>query len=135
MGKTLEKLRRLYYWPNMTLQVRGLIRQCTVCKETKSCNQITRPALGNEVITVRPFQKLYMDFLGKYPRSKGGNCFIFIVVDHFSKFTFLKAMPEATARRVTDFLRNEIFHKFGVPETVHTDNGVQFSAKEFENLM
>jgi len=42
--------------------------------------------------TDRPFQKLYIDFLGKYPRSKSGHAWIIIVVDHFFKYTFLKAI-------------------------------------------
>ena len=135
IGKTLERLRRFYYWPKMPIQVREFIKECTICQETKPCNRIMRPPMGNEVVTLRPFQKLYMDFLGKYPRSKSGHCYIFIVVDHFSKFTFLKAMKEATAKEVTSFLVHDIFHKFGVPEVAHTDNGVQFTSKEFQNLM
>lgn len=94
-----------------------------------------RPEIGKQVITERPFQKLYIDFLGKYPRSKKGNCYIFIVVDHFTKFTFLKAMREATTNKVIDFMKNEIFFKFGVPEVVHSDNGCQFTAKNFENFL
>jgi len=48
--------------------------------------------IGRRVETERPFQKLYIDFLGKYPRSKSGHAWIFIVVDHLSKYTFVKAI-------------------------------------------
>lgn len=93
------------------------------------------PEIGKEVVTNRPFQKLYIDFLGKYPRSKKGNAYIFIVVDHFSKFTFLKAMREATAINVVKFLIEDIFHKFGVPEVIHSDNGAQFVSKTFQEMI
>jgi len=46
----------------------------------------------------------------------GGLIWIFIVVNHFSKYIFLKAMKEATASNVVNFLVNEVFYKFGVPE-------------------
>lgn len=83
-------------------------------------------------MTERPFQKIYIDFLGKYPRSKAGNCYIFIVVDFtFIKFTFLKAMREATANNVIQFLVTEIFNKFGVLEIIYSDNGAQFTGKTF----
>jgi len=88
--------------------------------------------IGKEVLTDRPFQKIYIDFLGKYPRSKRGHAWIFIVVDHFSKFTFLKAMREASAADVVNFLVHEVFFKFGVPEVIHSDNRRQFISKSFE---
>lgn len=135
IAKTLDRIRRFFYWPRMTLQVREYIRSCQICNETKPANPNLRPSIGQEVVTERPFQKLYIDFLGKYPRSKGGNSYIFIVVDHFSKFTFLKAMKDATANNVIQFLVQEIFNKFGVPEIIHSDNGAQFISKAFTNMI
>ncbi|XP_043071286.1 uncharacterized protein K02A2.6-like [Drosophila grimshawi] len=118
----------------MAVQVREYVRECMVCKETKATNQRIQVSIGQEVKTERPFQKLYIDFLGKYPRSKRGHAWVFVVVDHFSKFTFLKAMKDATADNVVEFLINEVFFKFGVPETIHSDNGRQFVSKKFENM-
>lgn len=93
------------------------------------------PTIGCEVVTERPFQKLYVDFLGKYPRSKKGNAYIFIVVDHFTKFTFLHAMKEATSQNVVRFLEGQVFHTFGIPEVIHSDNGKQFTSKVFEQMI
>jgi len=118
MTNTLEILRRQFYWPGMTIQVRAYVRGCEVCKESKAPNFRMQVGIGRRVETQRPFQKLYIDFLGKYPRSKSGHAWIFIVVDHFSKYTFLKAMKEATASNFVNFLVNEVFYKFGVPETI-----------------
>lgn len=131
IAKTLNRLRTFYYWPKMASQVRQFVKRCQTCKESKPSNQNLRPTIGEEVVTERPFQKLYIDFLGKYPRSKKGNAYIFIVLDHFTKFIFLRAMREATAKNVIEFLTQEIFHKFGVPETIHSDNGKQFVSKTF----
>lgn len=44
-------------------------------------------------------------------------------------------MREATTANVISFLTREVFHKFGVPETIHSDNGKQFTAKEFGKMM
>lgn len=133
--KTLERVKRFFYWPKMSIHVKEYVKSCLTCKEIKSVNCRQMPEIGEEVVTERPFQKLYIDFLGKYPRSKRGNCYIFIVVDHFTKFTFLKAMKEATASNVVKFLVHEIFHKFGVPEIIHSDNGAQFVSKIFTDMI
>ncbi|XP_036340395.1 uncharacterized protein K02A2.6-like [Rhagoletis pomonella] len=118
----------------MATQVAGFVRKCVVCKQTKTSNRPLNPGIGQEVLTERPFQKIYIDFLGKYPRSKKGNAYIFIVVDHFSKFVFPKAMREATASNVITFIIQEVFAKFGVPETLHSDKGKQFVSKEFGKM-
>lgn len=91
--------------------------------------------MGAEVKTDKPFQKVYIDFLGPYPRSKSGNTFIFIVLDHLTKFVLLKAMNKATTKAVVKFLRDELFYKFGVPELLHSDNGKQFISHDFKGFL
>jgi len=58
-----------------------------------------------------------------------------VVVDHFTKFCFIKALPDATAARTIKFLEEDIFKVFGVPETIHSDNGTQFLSKEFQAMI
>ncbi|XP_046869075.1 uncharacterized protein K02A2.6-like [Drosophila willistoni] len=119
----------------MAVQVKNYIAACDTCKEAKHTTQTTRPTMGAEVCTSRPIQKLYLDFLGKYPRSRKSNAYILIVLDHFTKFVWLKTMPKATSAATIKFLREELFNTFGVPEIVHTDNGKQFTSKEFEEMV
>lgn len=133
--KTLFNVREFFYWPTMSKQVREYIKRCDLCKECKHPKQTLRPPMGNEVITHRPFQKIYIDFLGPYPRTRTGNTHIFIVLDHATKFVLLKSMTKATSKAVIKFLTSEVFHKFGVPEIVHSDNGKQFTSDAFKELM
>ena len=133
--KTLQRLRQLYFWPGMTAQVKNYIGKCEACKNNKPYNQVSRPPMGGEMTSDRPFQRLYIDFLGPYCRSKAGNSYIFIVLDHMSKFVFLKPMIKANSQNVVKFLLTEIFHKFGVPETIMSDNGKQFTSSQFASLL
>lgn len=80
--------------------------------------------MGAKVHSTRPF-----------PRSKSGNSFILIVLDHQTKFVLLKALSKASVKAVVKFLTVEVFHKFGVPETIHSDNGPQLVGKEFRELI
>lgn len=134
VGKTLEKLKRLYYWPKMGRQVADFVGSCNICKETKAPNITLRPTMGRQIQVERPWQRIYVDLLGPYPRSKAGNTFILIVLDQFSKFVMLKPLRKASAQEVVRFLEQDVFHMFGVPESVWSDNGVQFIAKEFKAL-
>lgn len=133
--KTLKRIKEYFYWPLMNKQVRDFVLKCQVCKESKSANITLRPPMGKEANVERPFQRIFVDFLGPYPRSKAGNTYIFIVLDHLSKYVLLKAMNKASTKNVVKFLISEVFHKFGTPEVLISDNGQQFVAKEFEDLM
>lgn len=91
--------------------------------------------MGRPNLTERPFQHLYADLLGPYPRSKSGNTTILIVLDQLSKFVWLKPLRKATASAIVTYLESEIFHMVGARETLLTDNKVQFVSKEFKSLL
>lgn len=76
-----------------------------------------------------------MDFLGPYPRSKSGHTGIFVALDNFSKFPFLKPINKFTADVVVNYLEGELFHTFGVPESIVSDNGSQFKSVIFNQLL
>ena len=113
--KTLERIRKKYYWPTMSLDVRQFVKACSICNQVKSPNQIMRLPIGKAFITLRPFQRMYCDFLGPYTCSKSQNSYLFIVLDHFSKYLFLKPMRAATSSKVIEFFQNELFCSVGVP--------------------
>lgn len=135
LAKTLRRIREYFFWPNLNTQVRTFIQQCQVCKEAKAANRTLRPPMGEQRVVERPFQRLFIDFLGPYPRSKAGNSFIFIVLDQLTKFVLLKPMVKANSRNVIKFLVDEVFHKFGTPEFIMSDNGKQFVSKEFAGMI
>lgn len=69
VGKTLERLRRTVYWPEMSNDVRRYVASCDLCKQTKAPNVTLRPPMGRQIVAERPFQRIYTDLLGPYPRS------------------------------------------------------------------
>lgn len=91
--KTLERLKRFFYWPRMTLQVRQHVENCQICKESKSCNHYLMPGIGQEVVTERLFQKLYIYiFWENIPDLKVEILIYPSLWLTPPKFTFLKAM-------------------------------------------
>lgn len=78
---------------------------------------------------------IYIDFLGPYPRSKKGNTHIIIALDQLTKFVLVKALRKATTDTTLQFLQNQIFCVFGVPQTILSDNGKQFTSVEFGKVM
>lgn len=132
---TIERLRKYYFWPGLVEDVKAFINNCEVCKTSKAPNKVLRPPMGKLIESQRFFQRLYIDFLGPYPRSRGGKIGIFIVLDHFSKFVCLKAVKKMSADVILDSMEKELFYTFGVPEVVFSDNGSQFRSDKFKKLL
>lgn len=135
IAKTLEHIRWYFYWPKLVRDVRDYIGKCELCKTSKAPTTVMRPPMGQIVNTERPFQRLYVDLIGPFPRTRDGNIGILIVLDHFSKFTFLKVLKKFDSKLIIKYLETEIFNCFGVPETLVSDNGTQFRCKEFESFL
>lgn len=129
MSKTIELLKRHYYWTSLSKDVKDFIRSCTTCKANKAHNVNMRPMMGGYYEIMRPWQKIYIDFLGPYPRSKAGNTSLIIVLDHYSKFVVLKAVKYATSDAVVNCLKQNVFSLFGTPEILVSDNGRQFESR------
>jgi len=91
--------------------------------------------MGEQRVTERAPQRLFIDFMGPYPRIKAGNSLNFVCLDHFSKFVWLQPMRHAVAAEVIKFLETKIFLQNGVPEFIHSDNGKQFVSEIFGELM
>lgn len=133
--KTLDLIRRHFFWPGLVQDVREYIQSCDTCKSTKAPNFILRPEMGSPVETSRPFQRIYVDILGPYPRSKQGHIGILIVLDHLTKFHWLFPLKKFTSLCIIDLLLKHVFHIYGVPETLLSDNGSQFKANDFNAFL
>lgn len=106
MAKTLELIRRNFFWPGMVTQVRDYVRNCDVCKATKAPNVTLRPPMGKAATTDRPFERLYINILGPYPCMENENIGFLIVLDHFSKFHWLCSLKKFTTAPIQEFLQN-----------------------------
>lgn len=132
--KTLTRVRQKYFWPKMSKDIKTYVDRCDVCKSVKANNQISRPPMGNAFITDRPFQRLFCDFLGPYTCTKLKNSYIFICLDHLTKFVFLEPLRKATTENVIRFFQSNLFPTFGVPQFIHSDNGKQFVSGDMSNF-
>lgn len=135
ISKTLERLRKNLYWPSMVADVKKFLSNCSICQQTKSPNYIMKPPMSKPRQTERCFQKIYIDLLGPYPRSKLGKIGIVIVLDHFSKFVLIKAIRNFKTPEILSFLKESVFNVFGIPETLVSDNGVQFRSSQFKEFL
>lgn len=128
VAKTLEKVREFFFWPKMARDIECFVHDCETCQQIKPTNQNLKPHMGKHFMVSRPFQHVYADFIGPYPKTKSGHMYIIILVDQLTKFPLVKALPRATSLHAVKFF-DESFNVFGFPESILTDNGTQFLSK------
>ncbi|KAM1748566.1 hypothetical protein ACFX1Q_010218 [Malus domestica] len=85
------------------------------------------------VIKPWPFRGWAMDVIGKITPSSGAakHAWIIVATDYFTKWVEAKSYAELTSKEVCDFMEEHIVTRFGVPETIITDNGTIFTAERF----
>jgi hypothetical protein len=83
--KTTHRIRQSFIWKGMDSFMASRVRDCTLCGLSKPAQNTHYGKLSSDIVT-RPMQKLFIDFVGKFPRSKSGNTYAFVCVDAFAKF-------------------------------------------------
>lgn len=133
--KTICRLRERYYWPKMQRDTAKYVSDCEICRATKATNQCQTAPMGKYRDPERPWKMISLDFMGPFPSSRGRNRQLLVVIDAFSKFVLMKPMRAASAEATTEFLRTEVFMKFGVPAVLVSDNGPQLRSKHFREFL
>ena len=87
-NRTLELIKRKYYWQSLRKQVKEYIRTCEVCQRTKTKRHKPYGELAPLPVPARPFEEITMDFITSLPPSKWrGHTYdsILVIVDRFTK--------------------------------------------------
>ena len=72
--------------------------------------------------------------MGPFPNSNG-NLFIFLAVDHVSKWVKEKATRTDDSKVIAGFLKENIFSRVGIPEALISDQCTHFSNKTVSALL
>lgn len=124
-----------YFWPAMYRDVVNYIKDCSVCTAYKHKTTPTPGLMGQPKQCYRPLQVVSADLVGPLPKSRSDFVHLLVVTCCFSKYTLLFPLRRATSALVAKHFENYVFLAHGIPETVITYNGVQFTGSEFRSLL
>ena len=72
-----------------------------------------------------------LDILSPFPRATGNRRFVLVAVDYFTKWAEAEALVNIRDIDVKKFVWKNIVKRFGVPDSLISDNGLQFDSKGF----
>ena len=67
-ARTLQKITRDFYWPEMEKDVRKYCEECLICAQNNPSNQIFEE-FGTTPTPQYPFEYIQIDIMGPYPKS------------------------------------------------------------------
>ncbi|CAN6570107.1 unnamed protein product [Malus baccata var. baccata] len=88
----------------------------------------------NPILSVEIFDVWGIDFMGPFPSSHGF-LDILLAVDYVSKWVEAKATRTNDSKVVADFVKSNIFARFGMPRVLISDGGSHFCNRTIEALL
>jgi hypothetical protein len=132
-ARTLEQISRHYYWMNMHEDVRRYVSCCNTCSRVKSSRLKHQGLLKPLAVPDCRWRDISVDFIVDLPLSKGCTN-IMVVVCRLSKMFHAVACDNITAPRVAELFLHHIWKLHGLPSTIVSDRGTQFTSAFWDEL-
>ena len=117
----LKRARECVYWPRMNSELRDYTSKCDV-RQTYGLKQPKKTIKSHDVPT-KPWVKIGTDLF-----CFSGNDYLITAV-----FFEIDRLYDTSSKTVISKLKQH-FARWGIPETVISDNGPQYSSEQFKNF-
>jgi hypothetical protein len=120
-----------FYWLSAVEDAKNLVKICEACQRFAS--KPHSPAAELTPIPLSwPFAQWGLDMVGKLHKSwPGGHVYLLVAVDKFTKWIEACPVTSADPSSAVNFNKSIVF-RFGVPHSIVTDNGTNFTSREFK---
>ncbi|GJR70654.1 putative reverse transcriptase domain-containing protein [Tanacetum coccineum] len=116
--KMYQDLKKLYWWPNMKVEIASYVSKYLTYAKVKAEGQKPSGLLVQPVIPVWKWENITMDFVTKLPKTLTGQDIIWVIVDcltksaHFLPMKETELMEKLTRQYLKEVVsRHEIVHE------------------------
>ena len=99
------------------------MRKCEQCQKHAPLIHQLAGSL-NLVSNPWPFTQWVLNIIDLFPWAMGNHRFVLVVVDYFTKWAKAEALSNIQDVYVKNFVWRNIVTRFGVPESLVSDNGL-----------
>jgi hypothetical protein len=121
--------RQGFYWPTAVADATIIVHTCQGCQFYARQTHLLAQALQTIPITWL-FAVWGLDLVGPLQKAPGGYTHLLVAIDKFSKWIEVRPLNSIRSEHEVAFFTN-IIHRFGVPNSIITDNGTQFTGRKF----
>ncbi|XP_054769307.2 uncharacterized protein K02A2.6-like [Lytechinus pictus] len=124
--KTQLKARSCVYWDGLSKTIEQMVQSCQACNELQKAQQ-KEPLLQHEVPNY-PWETVGTDLF----HFEGDE--YLVIVDYWSKFPVVRKIRGSCTSSTVVRITKNIFSEQGIPLKIVSDNGPQFSSREYKSF-
>ena len=129
--KTYERLKELYFWPNMHSSVVKYCKECKICIFKKDAHRSKAPLCSVKV--TYPFEKVFCDLIGPVAQCNGFN-YVIVFVCALTKWVEARPLKTSDADEAAAALFEDIFVRHGACTQLICDRGSNFTSMLFSEV-
>jgi len=120
-----------YYWPNMSQEIKHIIRQCQPCLRYNVEREGYHPA--KSITAKQTWDHIQIDLIGPLPMSESGCVYIMTIVDVCTGYTVIRSLKNKEMETISKCLWT-VFCEYGTPQILQSDNGTEFVNQVMKTL-
>jgi hypothetical protein len=118
-----------FYWLSAIADAEKLVHHCEGCQFFIKQTHVLAHKLQT-ILASWPFTYWGLHMIGPFKPALGGFCWVYIIIDKFSKWIEYKPLVSETAKKAAELL-DEIIHRFSLPNSIITDLGSTLTSNDF----
>jgi len=133
--KMYRDLREVYWWNGMKKGITEFVAKCPNCQQVKVEHQRPGGLAQRIELPEWKWEMINMDFITGLPRSRRQHDSIWVIVDRMTKSAHF--LPVKTTHSAEDYAKlyiQEIVRLHGVPISIISDRGAQFTAQFWKSF-
>ena len=132
--KLKDKVAKQLWHPKLSKVCQDVAVTCNWCQKNKPKTSEPSPPVI-KIQTTKPFELVAVDLL-QLPTTRFGNKYVLVATDHYSKWVSAAPLRNKSGSLVAKIMEEKILTSLTAkPEKILSDNGKEFKAKEFEQLL
>jgi hypothetical protein len=124
--RTASLLQTGHWWRGLTNDVHEVVRHCSLCDRVNKSFNMAQPELRS--LPIRGlFYRWGVDLFGPLPRTRRGNTYCCVMIEHFSKHVEAYCLPCKEAEHTRAALLSCVIGRYGACAEIVTNQGTEFA--------
>ena len=131
---TYARFNKLFWWPGMWRDTRKLVAACPECQYGDKRRAAPVGEL-QPIVVDQPWDVVGIDLVGPFKVTPRYNRYILTMIDYYTRWVIFSPLRDAKAVDVVTAVMDQLVHKYGLPKSIVSDRGSQFTGGLFQRLV